>query len=128
MATAIATKPAPPHEKIKRPPPPVQTAVNGVRSSRSSPSPSISSQRPPSSFKHPPHATAINGMNGNMNGAGQRSSNRRRDSQKPTDIPGRQIRPGKNGHGEVVLDRRSQKRKPEPYGMCLRSVNLLWRA
>lgn len=117
MATAVATKAAPPHQKIKRPPHPVQTTVNGVRSSQSSPSPSVSSQRPPSGFKYPPNATVINGINGNVNGGGPRSSNRRRDSQKPTDLHGRLIRTGKNGQGESVQDRRSQKRKPEPYSM-----------
>ena len=117
MATAVATKAAPPHQKIKRPPPPVQTTVNGVRSSQSSPSPSVSSQRPPSGFKHPTNATVINGINGSVNGGGQRSSNRRRDSHKPTDLHGRLIRTGKNGQGESVQDRRSQKRKPEPYSM-----------
>lgn len=116
MATALVTKPAPPHQKMKRPPPPVQTSVNGVRSSQSSPSPSLSSKRP-SGFKHPPSATAINGVNGNVNGGVQRSSNRRRDSQKPGDAQGRQIRMGKNGQVEGILDRRNQKRKPEPYSM-----------
>ena len=117
MATAVATKAAPPHQKIKRPPPPVQTTVNGVRSSQSSPSPSIISQRPPPGFKHPTNATVINGINGSVNGGVPRLSNRRRDSHKPTDLHGRQIRTGKNGQGESVQDRRSQKRKPEPYSM-----------
>ena len=127
MATALATKPPPPHQKMKRPPPPVQTAVNGVRSSHSSPSPSISSKRPPSGFKHAPGTTAINGVNGvsgttgvngvsgNINGGAQRSSNRRRDSQKLGDLQGRQSRPGKMGQG----DAKSQKRKPEPYSTYL---------
>lgn len=126
MATALATKPAPPHQKMKRPPPPVQTGVNGVRSSQSSPSPSISSKRP-SGFKHPPSATAINGVNGNINGGVQRSSNRRRDSQKPGDNQGRQIRVAKNGQVEGVLDRKNLKRKPEPYGMYIVSHLLAWR-
>lgn len=116
MATALATKPAPPHQKMKRPPPPVQTALNGVRSSHSSPSPSLSSKRPPPGFKQPPSALVVNGVNGNINGGGQRSSNRRRDSQKLGDSSGRLARPGKTGQGEGTLDRRLQKRKPEPYG------------
>ncbi|MCJ1467902.1 Transcription factor spt20, partial [Pseudocyphellaria aurata] len=114
MATALATKPAPLHQKMKRPPPPVQTSVNGVRSSHSSPSPSISSKRP-SGFKHPPNATAINGANGNVNGGVQRSSNRRRDSQKPGDTQGRPIKVNKNGQVEGIFDRKNQKKKPEPY-------------
>lgn len=127
MATALATKPPPPLQKMKRPPPPVQTAVNGARSSHSSPSPSISSKRPPSGFKHASSSTAINGVNGingingvngvngNMNGGIQRSSNRRRDSQKLGDLQGRQGRPGKAGQGDAKL----QRRKPEPYSKCL---------
>lgn len=117
MATAVATTATPPHQKIKRPPPPVQTTVNGVRSSQSSPSPSVSSHRPPPGFKHPTNATVISGINGSVNGGVPRSSNRRRDSHKPTDVHGRLVRTGKNGQGESVQDRRSQKRKPEPYSM-----------
>jgi len=120
MATAIATKPAPPHQKMKRPPPPtVQTSVNGARSSQSSPSPSLSSKRPPSGFKHPPGAGAASGMNGNVNGVAPRLSNRRRDSQKPGDIQGRQNRSGKAGQADSHLDRKSLKRMAEPYGMSL---------
>lgn len=126
MATALATKPAPPHQKIKRPPPPVQTSVNGVRSSQSSPSPSLSSKRP-SGFKHPPSATVVNGVNGNINGGVQRSSNRKKDSQRPGDTQGRPIRVGKNGQVEGVLDRKNQKRKPEPYSMYSVGHLLAWR-
>lgn len=125
MATALATKPAPPHQKMKRPPPPVQTGVNGVRSSQSSPSPSISSKRP-SGFKHPPSATAINGVNGNISGGVQRSSNRRRDSQKPGDTQARPVRVGKNGQVEGALDRKNLKRKAEPYSMYSDSHLLAW--
>ena len=117
MATAIATKPAPPHQKMKRPPPPaVQASVSGARSSQSSPSPSLSSKRPPSGFKNPPSGSVANGVNGNANGVGPRLSNRRRDSQKPGDIQGRQNRSSKAGHLDS-LDRKSLKRMPEPYGM-----------
>lgn len=126
MATALATKPAPPHQKIKRPPPPVQTSVNGVRSSQSSPSPSLSSKRP-SGLKHPPTATVVNGVNGNINGGVQRSGNRRKDSQRPGDTQGRPIRVGKNGQVEGVLDRKNQKRKPEPYSMYSVGHLLVWR-
>jgi transcription factor SPT20 len=118
MATAIATKPAPPppNHKIRRPPPPVQTPVNGVRSSQSSPSPSFSSKRPAAGLKQTSAAMPTSGPGANMNGGGPRTSNRRRDSQRPGDIAGRQNRNGKVGQQEN-LDRRLQKRKPEPYGM-----------
>ena len=120
MATAIATKPAPPHQKIKRPPAPaVSASLNGVKSSQSSPSPSLSSKRPPSGFKHPSSASTANGMNGNVNGVGPRLSNRRRDSQKPGEIQGRQIRSGKAGQVDIHLDKKSLKRMSEPYGTSL---------
>lgn len=117
MATAIATKPAPPPSthKIRRPPPPVQTPLNGARSSQSSPSPSLSSKRPVAGFKQPPPAIPTSGPSTNVNGTGPRTSNRRRDSQRPGDISARQNRNGKTGPQEA-LDRRLQKRKPEPYG------------
>lgn len=118
MATAIATKPAPPHQKMKRPPPPlVQTSVNGTRSSQSSPSPSLSSKRPPPGFKLPQSATTINGVNGGVNGVGPRSSNRRKDSQKPGDIPARQNRSGKSAQVDGHIERRPLKKMFEPYGM-----------
>lgn len=131
MATVVASKPPPPHQKIKRPPPPtVQTNVNGVKSSQSSPSPSLSSKRPPSAFKHPPSASApgVNGMNGIVNAsAAARSSNRRRDSQKPGDVHTRPNRPSKNAQGDNTLDRR--KKMAEPYGIipnscCIRLLEL----
>ena len=119
MATAIATKPTAPHQKIKRPPPPlVQTNPIGANGfSQPSPLPSISSKRPPSGFKHPPITNAVNGVNGPVNGGGPRISNRRRESHKPGDPQGRPIRSGKGLHSEgFVLDRKSIKRMPEPYG------------
>ena len=103
MATAIATKPAPPHQKIKRPPPPaVQTSINGARSSQTSPSPSVGAMRAPSGLKHPPSATNVNGGTGS---AGSRSSNRRRD-----------VRAGKAGQGDSTLGGKIQKKVMEPYG------------
>ncbi|KAL8965958.1 MAG: hypothetical protein Q9183_003598, partial [Haloplaca sp. 2 TL-2023] len=117
MATVMASKPPPPHQKIKRPPPPaVQTNVNGVKSSQSSPSPSLGSKRPPSAFKQPSNhgAPNVNGMNGIVSGSSTaRSTNRRRDSQKPGDTSARQNRPGKNAQGDNSLDRR--KKMAEPY-------------
>lgn len=108
MATAIVTKPSVPHQKMKRPPPPaVQT--NGILPSRSSPSPSTGTKRPPSGFKHPPPTLIVNGTG--LNGVGPRLSNRRRESQKPGDIQGRN-RSGKVGQDS---ERKIPKRMSEPY-------------
>lgn len=99
MATAVASKPSAPHHKMKRPPlPAVQT--NGVHSRQSSPSPSMSTKRPPSGsgFKQPPPAAMANGVNGNVNGLASRLGNRRRDPQKPGDV--RQNRNGKGIDGQ----------------------------
>ncbi|KAL8945942.1 MAG: hypothetical protein Q9222_007594, partial [Ikaeria aurantiellina] len=117
MATVVANKPAPPHQKMKRPPPPnVQTHVNGVKSSQSSPSPSLSSKRPSSAFKHPSGSSAAgaNGINGTPNAAAAaRLNNRRRDSQKPGELQMKPTRPSKSKITENPLDR--QKRMAEPY-------------
>ena len=109
MATAVASKPSAPHQKMKRPPlPAVQT--NGVHSHQSSPSPSMSTKRPPSSsgFKQPPPAPVANGVNGNVNGTASRLGNRRRDPQKPGDI-----RPNRNGKG--IDGQKLPKTIPAPY-------------
>ena len=113
MATAVAAKPSAPHQKMKRPPlPTVQT--NGVPSSQSPPSPSLSTKRPPNGFKQPPTAPAANGVNGGINGGingtAPRLTNRRKDPQKPGDgRPSRNVKPGQDG------DRRVPKRRPEPH-------------
>ena len=109
MATAVASKPSAPHQKMKRPPlPAVQT--NGVHSHQSSPSPSMSTKRPPSSsgFKQPPPAPMANGVNGSVNGTASRLSNRRRDPQKPGDV-----RPNRNGKG--IDGQKVLKMFPAPY-------------
>ena len=115
MATMIANKPAPPHQKMKRPPSAVPSNANGVKTSQS-PSPSLAHKRLPATIKHPPSASAagVNGTNGIVNGAA-RLSNRRRDSQKPGDGQPRSSRPNKIGQGEVNPDKR--KRLAGPYGM-----------
>lgn len=119
MTTAVSARPVPAPQKIKRPPPPmVQTSMNGAKSSQSSPSPSLSSKRPPPGFKQPPGTALTNGPNGTTVGAAPRSSNRRRDSQRPGDSMARPPRsarsgPGDNTHG----DKKTSKRIPEPYGM-----------
>ena len=109
MATAVASKPSAPHQKMKRPPlPAVQT--NGVHSHQSSPSPSLSTKRPlsGSAFKQPPPAPLANGVNGNVNGMASRLSNRRREPQKPGDV--RPNRSGKGPDGQKV-----PKTIPAPY-------------
>ena len=109
MATAVASKPSAPHQKIKRPPlPAVQT--NGVHSHQSSPSPSMSTKRPPSGsgFKQPPPATTANSVNGNVNGLASRLGNRRREPQKPGDV-----RSNRNGKG--IDGQKLPKTIPAPY-------------
>jgi len=110
MATVVAPKPSAPHQtKMKRPPlPTVQT--NGVRSSHSSRSPTMSSKRPPGSKQAP--TPTLNGGNGDANGLGPRLSNRRKDSQKPGDIQGR---PSRSGRGGQEGERKVVKRMTEPY-------------
>ncbi|MCJ1255911.1 Transcription factor spt20 [Lignoscripta atroalba] len=116
MAAVISSRPAPLHQKMKRPPPPaLQTSVNAARSSQSSPSPSLSSKRPPSGYKHPPSASSLNGVNGSANGTGPRISNRRRESQKPGDNTGRQPRSARISSDGLHIERRSTKKMPEPY-------------
>ncbi|KAL8729395.1 MAG: hypothetical protein Q9166_004788 [cf. Caloplaca sp. 2 TL-2023] len=110
MATAVASKPAAPHQKMKRPPAPAaQTNPNGVKLSQS-PSPSLAHKRLPSTLKQSPSATVV-GANGTTNGAARLSS-RRRDSQKPGDPQSRPNRSGKNT-GDSNFDKR--KRLAEPY-------------
>lgn len=114
MATMMANKPAPPHQKLKRPSlPAVQTSMNGALSSRSSPSPLLTSTRPPDGSMQPPSAMGVNGTNTGTSGTGPRASNRRRDSQKPGDIAGRASRNFRVG---LTDGQRSAKRVPEPYG------------
>lgn len=115
MATVIANKPAPPHQKMKRPPSAVPTNTNGAKTSQS-PSPSLAHKRLPSTIKHPAGASGVgvNGPNGLVNGAA-RLNNRRRDSQKPGDIQPGSSRPSKGGQGQTNSDKR--KKLAEPYGM-----------
>ncbi|KAL8739444.1 MAG: hypothetical protein Q9190_007753 [Brigantiaea leucoxantha] len=97
---------------MKRPPTPaVQTNANGIKSSQSSPSPSLTSKRPPLALKHPPSATTANGVSGSAIGAGSRLSNRRRESQKPGDIQTRTSRPNKST-AENIQDRRKKMAEP----------------
>ncbi|CAL8574716.1 hypothetical protein XPA_000670 [Xanthoria parietina] len=113
MATVIANKPAPPHQKLKRPPSAVPTNTNGVKTSQS-PSPSLAHKRLPSTMKHPAGASgvAVNGSNG-LVPAAARLNNRRRESQKPGDIQPRSTRPSKGGQGDNNSDKR--KKLAEPY-------------
>lgn len=109
------------HQRMKRPPPPsVQTSLNGTKSSHSSPSPSLSSKRPPPGVKQPLATASTNGTI--VNGTGPRLSGRqRRESQRPGDVHARQGRNnGRTGSidGQIV-DRKSVKRLPEPLGKSL---------
>ena len=106
----VTQKPSAPHQtKMKRPPlPTVQT--NGVQSSHTSHSPSISSKRPPG-FKQPPTPT-VNGINGEINGLGPRVSNRRKELQKPGENQGR---PSRSGRAGLDGERKPVKRMAEPY-------------
>ena len=117
MATAVSARPAgPPSNKVKRPvPPALQTAPNGI-GSQSSPSPSLSSKRPPSGYKHPPSAGIItNGGHATPNSSVARS-NRRKDSQKIVD--GNRPRLNKTSTSEIMNgERRPSKKIQEPFGM-----------
>ena len=107
MATAIASKPSAPHQtKMKRPPLPA-VLTNGIQTSHSSPSPLMSSKKPPSGFKAPPTPT-LNSASTSVNGVQPRLSQRRKDSQKPGDLS--RTRNGKDGIGRPI------KRGPEKYG------------
>ncbi|KAL8669137.1 MAG: hypothetical protein Q9168_006264 [Polycauliona sp. 1 TL-2023] len=110
MATVVANKPAPPHQKLKRP---VQTNPNGIKTSQS-PSPSLAHKRLPATIKHPAGANGagVHGPNGTVNGA-VRLNNRRKDSQKPGDLQPRSTRPTKSGLAENNPDKR--KKLAEPY-------------
>lgn len=114
MATAVSVRPAGPPSKPKRPAPPaLQTGANGT-TSYSSPSPSLSSKRPPSGYKHPPSASTA-GSNGiaTPNGTASRLV-RRKDSQKTGDAG--KPRPGKSGPSDTGPgDKRIVKKIMEPY-------------
>jgi transcription factor SPT20 len=100
--------------KIKRPVPPgIQT--NGIHSSTSSPSPSMSASRLPSGAK-PPNSANSNGI-GNGN-SGVRSANRRRDA--PPQLLGRGQRNSSVGlrSASVVGDSAAVPvAGPQPYSM-----------
>ena len=123
MATTVSVRPVP-VQKMKRPPlPMVQTSMNGVKSSQSSPSPSLSSKRPPPGFKHPPNVATTNGASGTPNAAGPRISNRRKESQRPGDSISRPPRSARLGTGDGAhTDRKFSKRMPEPHGIHKHSL------
>src|SRR5436305_13441852 len=102
MATAVSTKPIHGSTKLKRPPSSLQTSANGVNSSTSSPSPSLSSKRPPLN-KQTSNSATVNGASANA--ATQRTSNRqRRESHRPGDLNVRQHRNGSMGLRSAGLD------------------------
>ncbi|KAI4150834.1 MAG: hypothetical protein LQ340_003876 [Diploschistes diacapsis] len=115
MATAVSVRPAAPVSKVKRPvPPALQTTSNGI-TSRSSPSPSLSTKRPPSGQKHPPFAGYnSNGGHAILNGSGPRLNKRKDSQQKPAE--GNKPRLGKAGPNEMANgERRPSKKVVEPY-------------
>ncbi|KAI9755478.1 MAG: hypothetical protein M4579_004269 [Chaenotheca gracillima] len=124
MATAVSTKPSQGIPKMKRPPPPaLQTSVNGVNASNSSPSPSLASKRLPSASKQPPGSAGGNGST--VNGVGPRASTRqRKDTQKMVNGYSKSSRAGSlGGRGSTDLAEqdalRLAKLPPQPYGRSL---------
>jgi len=101
--------------KVKRPiPPGIQT--NGINSSTSSPSPSMSASRlPGSGAKYPPNSATSNGVG--SRGAGVRATNR-----TPRDVPGQLLGRGQRNSsvglrsasiaGDLNI---SQSAEPQPY-------------
>ena len=129
MATAVSARPAAPATKVKRPvPPALQTAPNGA-GPHSSASPSLSSKRPPSGFKHPPGA-GLNGSGGHAtpNGTAPRPNRRKDSQQKPAESS--KPRLSKSGTNEVLGgERRPSKKILEPYGkddghFCISAANV----
>lgn len=116
MATAVASKPLPQAQKMKRPLPPyLQTSVNGNRLPNPSPSPSSASKRLPASGSLV-SANSQSSLYGNGNGP--RSNRQRKESQRIGEPTGRPQRPATRGGATegASLEKRSVKRYPEPYG------------
>ncbi len=124
MATAVASKPLPPAQKMKRPPPPyLQTSTNGIRAPNPLPSPSSGSKKPSSSGP-PFSANSQNGLH--TNGTGPRPNRQRKESQRMGEPTGRPQRLAtRSGHNDgSQLERRSAKRYPEPYGKLFAAVEM----
>jgi len=102
--------------KIKRPVPP-GIKTNGINSSNSSPSPSMSASRLPPAAKYPPNSATSNGVGPSNSGA--RSANRIR-----RETPGQSLGRGQRNNsvalrsasiaGEYAIPQNSG---PQPYGM-----------
>jgi transcription factor SPT20 len=104
--------------KIRRPVPHgIQTNTNGINSSTSSPSPSMSAGRLPSAAKYAPSSATSNGVGSNSSGA--RSANRNR-REGPGQILGRGQRNSSVGlrsasiAGELLIP---QVAEPQFYSM-----------
>jgi len=113
MAPVTTTTQALP-AKIKRPVPPgIQT--NGINSSTSSPSPSLSSAKLPNSAKNPPHSATSNGVGA----SGPRSANRlRRDGSTQAFGRGQRSAVGSARLGGINADMEEAiPADPTPYGM-----------
>lgn len=116
MAPVTATAQSVP-QKLKRPiPPGIQT--NGINSSTSSPSPSMSTGRLPNSAKIVPNSATSNGFGGALS-AGPRSANRlRRDGSTQALGRGQRNASG-TGRGAGLNDEGGEvpAAEPTPYGM-----------
>ena len=131
MATAVSARPSQSLHKVKRPPPPsLQTSINAVNSSNSSPSPSLP-KKTPSGLKHPPNSGVSNSIT--VNSGGTRASGRqRKEVQRPGEVYGRQYKGSVSGRGGSVdgidLDRRKYLKKlpPQPYGKHIPASCILW--
>lgn len=116
MATAVASKPLPQAQKMKRPPPPyLQTSTTSNRPPTISASPSSASKRLPGSAV--PNS-ASSQITPHVNGAGPRPNRQRKETQRmgePTQRPQR-LSTRSGALDGIPLERRSVKRYPEPYG------------
>jgi transcription factor SPT20 len=124
MATAVASKPLPQAQKMKRPPPPyLQTSTNGIRAPNPVPSPSSASKRPSGSGT-PFSANSQNGLY--TNATGPRPNRQRKESQRMGEPTGRPQRLAtRSGNTDSLqVERRSAKRYPEPYGKLLTPIAL----
>ncbi|GAD97677.1 hypothetical protein ANI_1_2982014 [Paecilomyces variotii No. 5] len=111
MATAVS-KPASQPPKMKRPPPFVQTGVNGVKPSQPSASPSSASKRLPGAGQ-PLSSSSAGGsaVNGTNNRPIQRP---KKEMPKPNEPASRLQRPSTRT-SVAEADRRISKKFPEPY-------------
>lgn len=124
MAPSTATATQSQTSKVKRPVPPgIQT--NGIHSSASSPSPSMSASRLPSAAKCPSNSATSNGAGSN---SGARAANRnRRDA--PSQLLGRGQRNSSVGlrFASAMEDSgNGQNADPQPYSTCGSTCSMMY--